>query len=98
MLSFVADDLGDFGDINLGQFDEAGEDVEARSTGVDLFGAEVLFCQDFCQGLAEDFFAGGFLRAFNTQGFDAILLQGQPAGLVLFELRHFEASCAKIYG
>ena len=96
MLRLVLDDLGHFAGVHRRQFDEFGEDVEARGADVDVPGLDALFGQQFLQRLEDGRLARGFLRALGAERLEAVLLQAQAAGLVDFKLGQLEAARPEI--
>jgi hypothetical protein len=73
LLGFVLDDLGDFGGVDGGQFDEFGKGVKARGANVDGFGVEAVLGEGFLEGLLEGGLAGAFLKAFLAEGAKAVV-------------------------
>ena len=71
--------------------------MEARRTNIDVLGLDAKRRDELLERLEDERLAFGFLRAFETERLDGVLLEHQPARLVRLELGQLEAACAKIH-
>ncbi len=90
--------MSDFAGINGWEFDELGEDVEARGANIYGFGFDAGFGQGSLQNLEDSGFARAFLRALWAERTDAILLEAQATRFVNLELGELEAARPEING